>query len=371
MVHGHAEGMNIELYGKGYVLGVDNGRGRYQKNVHENYSRIFAAHNTVIVNGNSRSDSGWVNLGINTVQLISMEPMPKKEAVSPTYSFTQTSFIDDKGDKAEAVQERTLALIRTSETTGYYVDVFRSKSKLPNEYHDYLYHNIGDKLEFQNTDLKLKQTPERYQANANLPWVQNRSYRHPGWHFFKDVQSSPVYTNDVKALFTVKKLNNSPIYMGLHIPGFENREYTKVKAPRTFEAPGPYEDMETPTLVIRKKGEAWTDPFVVVYEPFEGNSKSASILSVEKLEEQGVYKGLKIVSGINGETLEQYIITQSKGQVYSDENRGVYFEGTFAIITLDNAGKLQNMYIGEGEKLQFKSNILKPEANKRAAYREY
>tara|TARA_R110002049_G_scaffold211595_3_gene382553 strand:+ start:4373 stop:6616 length:2244 start_codon:yes stop_codon:yes gene_type:complete len=288
MVHGHAEGMNIELYGEGEVLGVDNGRGSYQKDIHENYSRIYAAHNTVIVNGSSQGEGGWVNLGINTVQLISMEPMPNKEAVSPFHSFTQTSFIDDKGDKAEAEQERTLALIRTSPTTGYYVDVFRSKSKLPNEYHDYLYHNIGDGLKFLNKDLSLTTDPERYMANANDEWIQNKTYRHPGWHFFKDVNTSSTYSKTVKAQFSIEKLGKSPIYMDLHIPGFDNREYTKVMAPQTFEAPEPYDELDTPTLVIRKKGDAWNVPFVVVYEPFSGNIKNASMVSVEKLEEDGI-----------------------------------------------------------------------------------
>ena len=177
-----------------------------------------------------------------------MEPMPREEPVSPDYSFSQTSFVDDKGDKAEAIQERTLALIRTSATTGFYVDVFRSKSKLPNEYHDYLYHNIGDKLEFLNSDLKLNPAPERYKANAKLPWKQNRQYRHPGWHFFDEVYSSSVYTTDVKAQFFAEQLENAPVRMKLHIPGFSNREYTKVMAPPTFEAPDPYVSQSTPSL---------------------------------------------------------------------------------------------------------------------------
>ncbi len=206
MVHGHAGGMDMELYGRGQVLGVDNGNGGYRKDIHENYSRLFAAHNSVIVNGSSQSEGGWANLEINPVQLVTMEPMPREEAVSPYHSFSTTSFVDDKGDKAEAYEERTLALIRTSETTGYYVDVFRSKSKLPNEYHDYLYHNIGDKLEFENADMPLNPTPERYTANANLPWVQNRQFRHPGWHFFEDVQTSNQYRKRCESQVLSRKI---------------------------------------------------------------------------------------------------------------------------------------------------------------------
>ncbi|GAA4957781.1 heparinase II/III domain-containing protein [Algibacter aquimarinus] len=357
MVHGHAGGMDMELYGEGQVLGVDNGRKRYGVDLHENYSRIFAAHNTVIVNGSSQGEGGWVNLGMNSVQLIAMEPQVGKEGVSPYHSFSQTSFEDDRGDKAEANQERTLALIRTSPTTGYYVDVFRSKSKLPNEYHDYLYHNIGDKLVFENSDMDFKKTPERYMENANDTWKRNKLYRNPGWHFFKDVKTSKIYDKDVKATFYTKRLPQDDVFMQLHIPSFQNREYTKVKAPTTFEAPKPYDNLPTPTLVIRNKGEAWKNPFVLVYEPYNEKEKP-SIQSVTKILQNGVYKGLKIVSKTPETKMIQYILTQSKGQVFKSEALNITFSGTFAVITLDEEEKLSSIYIGEGEKLQFKEILV-------------
>lgn len=369
MVHGHAEGMNIELYGFGHVLGVDNGRGRYQQDIHENYSRLFAAHNTVIVNGSSQGEGGWVNLGINTVQKVAMEPMPREEAVSPYHSFSTTSFVDDKGDKAEAYQERTLALIRTSETTGYYLDVFRSKSKLPNEYHDYLYHNIGDRLDFINSDLKLESTPDRFMANANLPWVQNRQYRNPGWHFFEEVKSSASYKKDVRARFAAEKFEE-PIFMDLHIPGFENREYTKVMAPHTFEAPQPYLNTPTPTLVVRKNGEAWDQPFVVVFEPFEGANNN-SVISVEKLVQDGKYKGVKVLSNLAGEMLTQYIFTLNQNDSFVDEKLGISFSGTFGVLSLNQDGAPQSIYIGYGEELRYGDLIIKPENQKRSVFRHF
>jgi hypothetical protein len=363
MVHGHAEGMNMELYGEGQVLGVDHGRKRYGKDLHENYSRLFAAHNTVIVNGSSQGEGGWVNLGINTVKLISMEPKVEEKAVSPYHSFSQTSFEDDKGEKAEATQERTLALIRTSPTTGYFVDVFRSKSKLPNEYHDYLYHNIGDKLVFETKDLNFKKSPKRYKANANVEWRHNKTYRNPGWHFFKNIKTSSSYTGDVKVTFHTKKLTPHTIFMQMHIPGFDNREYTKVKAPITFESPEPYDKLPTPTLVIRNKGEAWKNPFVVVFEPFN-EKETATIKSVEKLEQNDVYKGLKIVSDTPTEKLIQYVITQSKNDIFKDETLGIYFKGTFAVISLNENKSLKSIYVGKGDMLTYKNETIETNSSK-------
>ncbi|WP_418262487.1 heparinase II/III domain-containing protein [Flavobacterium faecale] len=363
MVHGHASGMDMELYGLGQVLGVDNGRGAYRTDLHENYSRLFAAHNTVVVNGASQGEGGWVNLGINSAELVAMEPMPLEKAISPNYSFSRTNFLDDKGDKAEATQERTLAIIRTSPTTGYYLDVFRSKSALPNEFHDYLYHNIGDKLEFSNTDLNLSSDENRFKSEVKGEYQYNKKYRNPGWHFFKEVQSSAEYHLDVKATFEINKLKDSKRYMNVFVLGNKNREYTKVMAPLTFEAPKPYDKLPTPTVVIRQKGEAWTNPFAVIYEPtFDKNSKNG-IQSVSKLEENGIFKGFKVSSVVDGKEVIQYIINQEQDGVYENKSLGLYFKGSFAIISLDKKEKLQNIYIGKGNSLRYnKINIQSKDA---------
>lgn len=355
MVHGHASGMDMELYGLGRVLGVDHGHVSYRTDLHENYSRLFAAHNTVIVNGASQGEGGWVNLGMNSTELVAMEPMPLKKALSPNHSFTRTTFLDDKGDKAEATQERTLALIRTSPTTGYYVDVFRSKSSLPNEYHDYLYHNVGDGLTFKNTDLILKPDEQRFIANANGIWKQNSQYRNPGWHFFKNVASSNIYELDVKASFETTQ-NNKKLYMNLFIAGNKNREYTKVMAPFTYEAPKPYEKSPTPTLVIRQKGEAWSNPFAVIYEPtFDEKSKSG-IQSVDKIQSNGIFQGFKVTSNVNNELITQYIINQPSDSNFVSKELGINFKGAFAVFTYAVNKKIQSIYIGDG--LYFKSKNL-------------
>ena len=121
-VHSHASGMSMEIYGMGEVMGAKSGTGTYTTALHENYYRLFASNNTVIVNGASRGEGGWENIAINTVQTVAMEPQPFASAVSPDFSFTCSSFVDDKGTLAEGTQQRTMALIRTSPTSGYYVD---------------------------------------------------------------------------------------------------------------------------------------------------------------------------------------------------------------------------------------------------------
>jgi len=355
-VHGHASGMALELYGVGQVLGVNAGKGTYTTDEHENYRRIFAAHNCVIVNGASRSEGGWVNLGINTVQKVALEPAVGALPVSGNYSFTLTSFADDKGPGAKAKQERLVGIVRTSASTGYYVDVFRSESALPNQFHDYLYHNFGDAVTLASArgELALADSPGRFVPVKDAVWKQNRSFLYPGWHFFKHAKTSAPFAEDVTVDFSAAKLQPAPAHMRLFIPGGPGRDYSSALAPETKEAPGGYDKKPTPVLVIRQQGEAWTRPFAVVYEPSAGDGKAGSIQSVTALETNAAFVGFKIVSRVDGQPLTQYVLVQpTADSVYENAALGISFRGRYAVITVNASGAGTSLYLGEGERLRF------------------
>ncbi|WP_282179412.1 hypothetical protein [Maribacter stanieri] len=353
-VHGHATGMFMELYGKGFVLGGKSGRSKYRTEIHENYYRLFASNNTVIVNGSSEGKGGWAGLEINTVEKIAVEPAPKTEAISPYNSFSITRFKDDKGDKTEALQERTLGIVRTSSKTGYYIDVFRSKSSLPNQYHDYIYHNIGESLRIASGKkaLPLFSDKNRFLNSRDKPWTNNKKAKHPGWHYFESIETSKPTSNNITATFTANKLNPVPIRMTAFILGAEDMEYTSVLAPPTTEGPKPYKSDKTPTLVIRKKNEAWQNPFAIIYEPIKGNT--GSITSVQEIKQADIFKGFVVNSSLENKRIKQYIIIQeSKEITFISSDKKIEFTGSYAVITLDEKDNLSSVYVGEGSILKF------------------
>ncbi len=354
-VHGHASGMNMELYGIGHVLGNKGGRKAYGTDIHENYYRLFASHNTVVVNGSSRGEGGWVNNSINTVKHESVEPLPFATPVSPDHSFVSASFTDDGGDKAEATQLRTMGIVRTSATTGYYVDIFKSKSSLPNQYHDYIYHNIGESLDANaGKGFVLKDDESRYTDASPLPWVKNKSFRNPGWQFFEKVHTAENYADDVQVIFSANALQEKPVHMHMWLPGNAGRSYTTAMAPPSAEGPIDYTKKPTPTVVIRQNGEAWTNPFMVVFEASEGNKNSGSVKQVEQLRSNGVSKGLVVHSEVGGKKMRQIIVVQDNDdEVFEDAKMKLRFTGRYMVLTLNDNDAVSDIYIGSGKALLF------------------
>lgn len=372
-VHSHASGMALELYGTGHVLGSNAGKGTYTTDEHENHRRLFAAHNSVIVNGASRSADGWVHLGIDTVRPVALEPAIGAAPVSPQHSFTLTRFTDTSGDSTKAEQERLVGIVRTSPSTGYYVDVFRSRTAQPEQFHDYLYHNLGDALEISSAGrpLALADTPERFRPAAGTSWSRNRSYLFPGWHLFRAARTSANFAGDATIHFAATKLKPAPATMRLFVPGAEGRDYASALAPETKEAPAPYDKAPTPVLVIRQRGEAWSRPFAVIYEPridaITGNADG--IQSVAALRDRGRFAGFKVLSRLAGRTVTQLVLTlPAADNEFADPALGLAFRGRYAVVTLDHRDAVASLYVGEGTSLRFRGHRLTTPA---AAYADF
>lgn len=260
--HMHANGINMELYGKGYILGPDAGIGsNYFSLDYAEYYGQFPAHNTVCVDGIS---SYPIMKSNHAFELRSCYPQPeRKEGIYKGVSYSDVSF---REPESRADQTRTMSIVTTGPSTGYYVDIFRSrKEKGGDKMHDYFYHNLGQDMVLSGSrgeDLGLQPTDELAFAGAHLY----------AYSYFFDKKSAET-DKDIKALFTVSKPDGDEVYMNLWMKGEKDREVFSALAPMTeglSRTPGmPYviKDQPTLTFVARQKGEAWTRPFVAVFEP--------------------------------------------------------------------------------------------------------
>jgi hypothetical protein len=371
-IHGHASGIDMELYGQGHVLGITAGKSTYRSDVHENYYRIFASHNTVISNGASASKGGWINLGIDRVQQEISEPALGEQGVSDNYSVTRSSFNDRYNLVAAAEHQRTLALIRLSDSKGYYLDIFQAKSGFEEEFHDYIYRNIGDKLQIfvNGKKAEMKKDSKRYAASADLPWEVQRKYRHPGWHFFDDVRSSNLIDEPLQSEFTAKKLGKKDIVMKVFMPGGFTQQITTANSPKAHGVPKAYKDKKVPVMVLRRQGEAWNRPFVAAFESTT-EGEAFAIQHTELLIDNGQFKGVKVALNVDGRKLTQYIISQNKfDDVYQNAALSLYFKGQFAIVTFNEEQKLVDMYIGSGSELNVQQQALKPSSGSKSAFKK-
>ncbi|MGZ5135886.1 MAG: heparinase II/III domain-containing protein, partial [Flavitalea sp.] len=262
--HNHANGMSLELYGAGKVMGIDPGKGiTYEAPMHVNYYAQWAAHNTVVAGAISSSvpyfKGGGGTKQMGQIELASMEPQAGMNAVSLTCSFTDTRYTDIS---TNTKQQRTLAIIRTSPTTGYYIDIFRSDNLKSNEY---VYHNVGNDVMLMNTQRDpLPISP------AYFP-ISKEPYDPPGFRLIEDYKSTGKLNHGVVALFGLKE-NKDDKFMQLLFAGESGREFYSGNAPRSGTADTPYRTMKTPAIICRQEGEAWNRPFIALFEPFSGKN---------------------------------------------------------------------------------------------------
>ena len=356
--HNHANGMAMELYGKGYVMGIDPGNGlNYEDPMHVGYYAQWGAHNTVVSAARStsvpyvRGGGGTKNMG--QVELEAMEPLADQEAVSPLCSFTDTRYVDIS---TGTNQQRTMAIIRTSDTTGYYLDVYRSDNQESNQY---LYHNIGNSIgltDMQNKPLILSACDYPVSKQPTTPSDP------PGFRFMKEYQTSGERKESTRAVFAMENFETKT-YMQVLMPGETGREYMTAQAPLARTAPRQYSRTLTPTLICQQQGEAWTRPFITIYEPYCGED-NASVTLVESVRQQapGEFTLVKVTN--RSGTQQNIFQSTNRMQVYKTAE-GV-FKGAFAVVSLKGK-QVEYLYLGVGQELSFGGYSLKTASPEGAA----
>ena len=304
--HQHANGISLELYGKGYVLGPDAGIGRtlYSGLDYQEYYSQMPAHNTVVVDGVSSYPVMMSQHAFKVVASypeVSKEQPASKKLFEKKLSIQKDSELKDKityatvsfiEPETQALQQRTTAIVKTSAKGGYYIDVFRSKKKEGGDKtHDYFYHNLGQDMKVMDATsgqpIDMKPTEELAFAGGHLY----------AYSYIYDKKSAEMQ-NSVKTQFVTKILDDKvveamdgqrEITMTMWMKKDENRTIFQALSPVNLEyerMPNqPYKVDEQPvlTFVARQKGEAWNHPFVTVYEP-SSDTEPGDIASVDFFE---------------------------------------------------------------------------------------
>lgn len=273
--HMHANGIGMELYGKGLPLAPDAGIGTmgYSGLDYLEYYSQFPSHNTVCVDGIS---SYPVMKSNHAFKVKNLYPESGVKVPYQPVSYSEVYF---REPESYSDQTRLNGIINTSDSTGYYVDIFRSrKVEGGDKMHDYFYHNMGQVMILKaadGTDLNLQPTQELAFAGAHLY----------AYSYIYDKKSAQTDKN-IKAEYTINMPDKNDITMNMWMKGEKDREVFSALSPMTegiSRIKGmPYDIKKQPTLtfVARQKGEAWTRPFVSIFEPVTKSSPSA-ISSVE------------------------------------------------------------------------------------------
>lgn len=372
-VHSHLSGIDMEIYGLGAVMGTgggDVGAGNNARDGDEfrNYHRIYAGHNTVIINGTSKGTGVGAWKADNQIKMdktvtLAAEPASLSDPIASNFSFSSQVLNDNINN---AKQQRVLSIIRTSDNTGYYFDLFRSKSNGTNNFHDYVYHNVGDNVSMvdaSNNAISLTPQVNRYPSIESV--YAGKSIFFPGWHYFEQVNTSALTTTQVKA--TIPMTKQGVRYMHMLMPGGESREYTACKGPATIEAQMGYDGIKTPIVTVRQPGEAWNRPFISIFEP--SRNASGTVQSVENLYTGSKIVGAKVISIVNGITITDYIISnENDGETYTSSNPQISFTGRFAIIRVTPS--IISQYIGKGQQLTYNGQTINGDIDGKA-YLEY
>ena len=335
--HAHSNGIAMELYGKNYVLAPEGGRGSsYFRPDYKDYYSQFPAHNTVSVNGKSQYNKMRSYYPFEVKRLYPASE--RKTGYYPNINFSDIYFNEPS---TNSDQNRVMSIVRTGETSGYYIDVFRSKqNEGKDEYHDYFYHNLGQELKLTSENGALLNLVESSKLTSKAGNIKAYDYL---WD-----EVSTQTNNTLNATYNLSIEGEEQVHMNMWMQGNENREIFKVKSPpseafRHGMIPKNIEEAPLLTTVVRQYGEAWNRPFVAIYEP-STTSEPSTIKQVDTFGSPSnkSFVGLKIES-----LQDRTDIVFSSDVIGKYAFQNINFNGTFGMVTSEE--NKTTLFLGAGK----------------------
>ncbi|MBU2914128.1 hypothetical protein [Reichenbachiella agariperforans] len=320
--HLSPNGLAWQFYHQGWAMAPDASAYESYWSKDAGYHRNIVGSNTII-QGYQKGD-----ITVNAMSPVVPEGQFYNDEVISKYC----SFADVSADE----KRRVIAMIRTSPTSGYYVDIFRSDL----EDNDYLHHNLGDKLTLQNvsgeplvlTDAEI----------ANPP--------HKAYSFFEQTKAV-AHEGDFKATWTIDRVSPS-ISTTMWMTGGAGRTLYQMDAPpttlRADVTPGQVNKapQNTPTLLVQQYGSnGAAHPFVAVFDSYAGDQ--SSVKQVETKAASATFVQLEVTSAMS----EQTIYQATDDQVY-EGGKKQQFQGRLGVVSQKD-GELEYLFLGQGKQLQF------------------
>lgn len=317
-------GLAVQYYGKGWALAPDASAYESYWTADSKYHRGILGSNT-IVPGYTEGD----------IVVNAMDPYVNKTALANASKTSDyCSFVDVSADE----KRRLVAMIRTSASTGYYVDVFRSDQ----QDNDYIYHNLGNFMTLKDGTGKVL----KMEQSDNLGTEYHEAYS-----YFENARKMQ-YSDDFISTWTVRDVSPN-LNIDLWMMGQNNRDVYSVDAPpttlRSDVTPGQVNKspQTTPTLIVRQtNNNAKKSPFVSVFESYYEGEKN--IKDIKKVESSDSFICLEV----NSHTLSsQQIIYNALDDELHKLSSKVAFRGTFGISSFKGED-LHYLYLGKGKLIQ-------------------
>ena len=327
--HSKATGLSIELYAKGFTLAPDSGYGSWGSYRFVNYTSKLGSHNTVVINEEAMENNRKANL-------IAINPdLESITSVSKNNSFSITSHNYDDND-----QIRGIIMNRTSQNSGYYLDVFWSEGNMT----DYLYHNLSSGVPnviFRENGVVRVGSPVNDLSEAAVAY--QFLYKQKKFNSDRDIQAE--FEVDLNKF-------DKNVYMKAWIMGNTNRIY--YSADTIYSEGGRYEyrNYSNSVMIIRDRSPSYnTKPYIVLYEPYRGDGRGVidHVRRMNGTKGQSHYVGIAVSnSDRNGQDRPdlQYLIS-SKNNNTAFDHEGVQFKGYSATVSHNN-GELSSLYLGKG-----------------------